>query len=250
MSEFDPTLDWLLGDGPDPGEDVRDAFLEVDVPPELTQQTLAAAKRLFNEADAVPMRSRLQLHRGGRVRSLVFGTGVVMALAAAVLLSVTPAPGPGNLDGMTQRGVGGNLPALDLRMAVRTEDGVDRLREDRSYGSGDVFYFRYEAAADGWLHLVHASATEIEVLDSLMVTRGNADLARNGEPLAWTVDDSDPEQAVFALVRTTLPVEARELESALSEILGSGMSGDPANLCEAATTLGLSCDAQSVRVQR
>ena len=247
---LDPTTLWLLGDGPEPGEEAVAAFTDADVPSELSERTLAAALTLFDEANASPMRSRFQLHRGGRIRRLITGGGVVAALAAAVLLSL---PGPqqqGDLDGMIQRGLGGDMPALNLRMAVRTASGVDRLRADRTYGSGDVFYFRYEAAADGWLHLIHATDGGIEVLESQPVTRGHADLARGGEPLAWTVDDSDPDQAVFALVRTAVSVPATELSQALAGALASDAPLAPSTLCLAASALALSCDAQAVRVQR
>ncbi len=247
---LDPTTLWLLGEGPDPGEEARAALLEAEVPPELAERTLAAAQELFDEADATSMRSRLRVHRGGRVRRLLVGAGSVAALAAAVLLALPAQQGAGNLDGMTQRGIGADLPALDLRMAVRTASGVDRLRADRSYGSGDVFYFRYEAAAPGWLHLIHATPEGVEVLDSQPVNPGHADLARGGDPLAWTVDDSDPERAVFALVRTTASVNGTELAQALTGALEGEAPVDPTTLCAAATALELSCDAQAVRVQR
>jgi hypothetical protein len=247
---LDPTTLWLLGDGPEPGEEAVAAFTDADVPPELAERTLAAARALFDEADASPMRSQLQLHRGGRVRRLIAGGGVVAALAAAVLLTLPAPQHQGDLDRMTQRGLGGDMPALDLRMAVRTASGVDRLRADRTYGAGDVFYFRYQAAADGWLHLIHATDGGIEVLESQPVTRGHADLTRGGEPLAWTVDDSDPDQAVFALVRTAVSVPASELSLALTGALASDAPVEPSTLCRAATALELSCDAQAVRVQR
>ena len=247
---MDPTTLWLLGEGPDPGEEAVARFAEADVPPELAARTLAAAEALFDEADAAPMRSRLQLHRGGRVRRLVTGGGFVTALAAGLLLSLPSPQEQGDLEGMTQRGIGADLPALDLRMAVRTTSGVDRLRADQSYGSGDVFYFRYEAAADGWLHLIRATETQIEVLESQPVARGHADLARGGEPLAWTVDDTDPDQAVFALVRTAVSVPADQLSRALNSALGDDDVLGPTTLCDAATALELSCDAQTVRVEQ
>ncbi|GEM_PF-2067557 len=247
---LDPTTLWLLGEGPDPGDEARAAFLEAKVPPDLAARTLAAMAELTDGAGATSMRSRLQVHRGGRARRLFVGGGAVAALAAAVLLGLPTAPQQGDLAGMTQRGTGADLPALDLRMAVRTDDGVDRLRADQTYGAGDVFYFRYEAAADGWLHLIHATQAGVQVLESQPVTRGHADLARGGEPLAWTVDDTDPNQAVFALVRTVRPVSADELSQALTGVLDGDAPLAPTTLCQAATTLELSCDAQAVRVKR
>lgn len=247
MTPHDPLIDWLLDDGPEPDADTLRDFREAPVPPELAERTLAAGLALM--AQTPPAGRGLRLLRGGPRRALV-AVGGLLAAAAAVMFTLPAPPQQGNVDGMTQRGLGVDLPTLDLRMAVRSQGGVDRLRADRSYGSGDVFYFRYEASADGWLHLLHATDSGIQVLESVAVTPGNADLARGGEPLAWTVDDSDPDRAVFALVRTALPVEATELADALQGALGSEPPTDPGSLCQAASALALSCDAQAVRVDR
>ncbi len=246
---FDPTTAWLLGDGPDPGEEARADFSEAELPPGLAEATLAAVVTL-RMADATPMRPRLDLHRGGRVRRLLFGGATVLAAAAAVLLSLPSGPQPGDLEAMVPRGQGVDLPALDLRMAVRQDGAVTRLRAGQVYGSGDIFYFRYEASADGWLHLVHAIETGVEVLDSQRVTPGSADLTRGSEPLAWTVDDTDPSKAVFALIRTDLEADPNWLAEELAGALGSDSPTTPGSLCLAATRLGLSCDAQDVQVQR
>jgi len=244
-----PTTAWLLGHGPDPGEEARRAFTEAELPPGLAEQTLEAVATL-RSTNATPMRPRLELHRGGRVGRLLFGSVAAIALVAGVLLSLPTGQQPGDIDAMVPRGQGFDLPGLDLRMAVRQGDVVDRLRADRAYRHGDVFYFRYEAGAEGWIHLVHASDAGIEVLESVEVAAGSADLTRGSEPLAWTIDDSDPTEAVFALVRTESPVGSDDLSRVLIEALGGGSPLQPGSLCLAATRLGLSCDAQDVQVQR
>ena len=178
-----PTTAWLLGDGPDPGEEARAAFTEAELPPGLADRTLEAVATL-RATNATPMRPRLELHRGGRVRRLLFGSVAALAVAAGLLLILPTGQQPGDIDAMVPRGQGFDLPGLDLRMAVRQGDVVDRLRADRAYQHGDIFYFRYEAGAEGWIHLVHASDTGIEILDSREVAAGSADLTRGSETVS------------------------------------------------------------------
>lgn len=238
----DPTLAWLLGDGPEP-EDALSA-IEVTPPSALSERTLAA----------VAADRKTEAHsQGGTVVSLPgrrrwWFAGAAAAIAAAVLLAVKPPPRVGDPDQMVARGADVSFaPEVALKMAARRgPDGApERLRADAIYSPGDAFFFRYNVNGDGALHLVRAAHGRVSVLDSRTVTAGEADLTADGKPLAWTSEPADG-RAVFALITTPGPRD--DLEAALSEALG-GSTLDADAFCAAAqAAIGGRCDARDVEV--
>jgi hypothetical protein len=236
VSDLDPTTAWLLGEGPAPDEDAGLRALEAELPPGLAAATLSAVA-------AERAAERLEARRRPR-RTWAFAA-TAAALAASALFSLSPTPAVGNLDHMVARGMDvENLPEVTLKMAVRRNMGVDRLRSDVTYRPGDAFFFRYQVTGPAQLALVRVDGAGTQLLDARGVEAGEDDLRAGGEPLAWTAD-ADDGVAVYALLSSAAAPE--ELVAALNEALPAGVPSAEA-VCESAAMLGARCDAQRVEV--
>jgi len=251
----DPTLAWLLGDGPEPEDALRS--IEVAPPPALTASTLAAvAAARADETDSQDSQDNvvsIGAPRLGMRRALWAAGGAAMALAAAALLSVETPKQIGDPDVMVARGADVSYaPEVALKMAVRRgpEGEPERLRAGEIYSAGDAFFFRYNVNGEGALHLVRAAHGRVTVLDSRAVSAGEDDLTSDGKPLAWTTEPADG-RAVFALV-TTPDLDGQDVEAALTATLAT-LDGaawlDAEAFCVAAeAAVGGRCDATGVEV--
>ena len=230
---LDATTAWLLGEGDDPGPAARAEILERDLPPGLAAATLAAV-----EADRAP-----EDDRGPRVaplhpRRLWLVAASAAAIAASALLSLDVTPTVGDPDAMVARGAAGGGHAVHLKAAIRRaeaggHDAPARFRAGEAPGPGDLLYFRYQVAGDGWLYLLRQPAgDDADLLHRQAVNAGEGDLLRGAEPLAWSVDPGDP-AAVFALVTA-----AEDHPDPAAALRAPG--GD---LCDRAAALGWRCDS-------
>jgi hypothetical protein len=233
---LDPTTAYLLDLGPHPGDDELQAFVDIEPPEALCAATLDA---VF--ADEPEVEAPQPANNSRWFRFVVAGLGAV----AAVLLVVHASPETGDVSSMTARGLDESTPSVALKMAARHQGKIERFRADQGYEPGDVLYFRYQAGGDAWLHLVHADAEGVHVLDQRQVHAGEADLSLDGEPLAWTVEHGDS-NSVFALVTSNQALDSETLEQALQV---SGNTQDPQSICTAAAKAGLQCDGVRVTLR-
>ena len=167
-------------------------------------------------------------------------------MAAAALFSLSPAPEVGNPDRMVPRGLEDTLsPEIHMKMAVETNGALERHRRGTHYREGDRFFFRYQVAAPGWVHLVRADTAGLSVLKSVEVSAGEDDLRHDGELLSWTTDATDG-AAVFGLLATPTPVP--DLGRQLTDALATFPETDATLVCSAAMREGWTCDAVDVEV--
>ncbi|MCP4810655.1 MAG: hypothetical protein GY913_18430 [Proteobacteria bacterium] len=234
----DAVQDWLLGLGPHPGDEAMDEFAGVELPAGLADSTLAAVR-------ASRQSEPLAANRPSRWKAFVVAG---LAVAAATLLVVRAAPETGDVSSMTARGLDETTPEVALKMAAERDGKVDRFRDDMTYRAGDALYFRYQMASDGWVHLVHAGPTGVEVLSQSGVSRGEDDLTVSGHQVVWRLEEGDP-SAVFALVSTREDIDAATLARELEDRLQAGQTVEPDDLCQAAAETGRRCDAVFVEVQ-
>jgi hypothetical protein len=111
------------------------------------------------------------------------------AMAAMALLLVQPPDPTATGPVLVQRGVGEALPALELKVAVRTSAGTVRFAPGERYHAGDTLHFRVLAAAPMDLVLQRNEAT----LWSGPVPAGESDL-----PIAYALDAGE-QAAVFVV---------------------------------------------------
>ena len=234
----DPVQDYLLGLGPHPGDEALQAYADVELPAGLAERTLS---RVEAAREAEPR----QANKRGWHKFVVAG----LAVAAATLLVVRGAPQTGDVSTMTARGLDETTPAVALKMAADHDGALQRFREGEAYEPGDVLYVRYSVERDGWVHLVQATPSGVEVLTQSPVAQGEDDLRIGGDQVVLTLEEADG-GSVFALVTTNEAVDGPQLQKALSEQLGSGQTVDPESVCAAALAGGLRCDAVKVEVKR
>jgi len=239
---LDPTTAWLLGLGDDPGPEARAEALAVDLPPGLAEATLAAVRADSERSGAAP--------KGGAPagalvtlrprRRWLAAASAAAAIAAGALLSLDVAPRVGDPDVMVARGQAPGGPEVHLKAALRRGGAPPaRFSPDDPPRAGDLLYFRYQVAGEGWLYLLRQpEGGPPELLHREAVSAGERDLRRGGEPLAWSVDAGDP-AAEFALV--TAAEDHPDPAGALA-----GRPGAAGDLCGAAAALGWRCDALSL----
>ena len=179
---------------------------------------------------------------GWRRTAPMVGLGVALA-AAAALVVVPSTPEPGDLDGMTERGVSARLPHVTLKVAVDRDGEVARLSRGAAYGPGDTLYFRASVDDAAWLSLVRVDAQGARMVHQQLVSSGEADLALDSGPLAWRVEPGETD-AVFAVLAGRDWVAASEVEAALA---GAYTGGDAPAVCAAARALDVRCAAELVR---
>jgi len=172
--------------------------------------------------------------------------GPLVALAAAVLVAFTVIPGQtgvGNPDDFTPRGDVGAGPGLDLSMAVQTAMGTDRFQRGQAYEPGDTLLFRIDAYGEGHVTLVRVDREGAQVLHTQQVQAGTADLTTGGGRVGYAMEEGE-ESAVFAAIRTDVPLTAADV--------ADGLSVEPTveAVCAAAWELGGRCSAQRVEAVR
>lgn len=90
---------------------------------------------------------------------------------------------------LVQRGTGDSLPALELKVAVRTGAGTVRFAPGERYHAGDTLHFRVLAAAPMTLTIRRNDS----ILWTGTVPAGESDL-----PVAYALDAGQP-AAVFTV---------------------------------------------------
>ncbi|HJN74430.1 MAG TPA: hypothetical protein QGF58_10905 [Myxococcota bacterium] len=234
--------DYLLGLGPHPGDAALAKFTDVELPAGLAERTLT-------RVEAARASEPRQANSPRWKKFVVAG----LAVAAATMLVVRSAPETGDVSTMTARGLDETTPAVALKMAAEHDGAALRLRDGTAYEPGDTLFFRYHMERDGWIHLVHADDEGVHVLTQARVEGGEDDLRIGGEQVVWTLEPGDT-TSVFGFVTTNEALDAHVLESELEKRLTdrspSGQTVDPEDLCAAALSSGLRCDAARVEVDR
>jgi hypothetical protein len=192
----------------------------IPVPQDLVDRTTAAMDR--------------EIHP--RRRSVVWGMGGAIALAATLLLFFRgPAYEVGDAGQMIERGNGVTLPELDLRIAVLRGGAVERFNRDREYAPGDQLQFRATASPESSIAIFHvAPSAQVERVDS------------GGGDAAWEIEPTD-EGAIFVGIASPAPLTDEKIV-AVEGALSRAYNGDAARLCDAVTEQGLGCAATPIHV--
>jgi hypothetical protein len=159
-----------------------------------------------------------------------------------VAVQTGPSPVPDSSQ-MVERGLGERLPDIALKVAVDHDGELTRFSRESAYGPGDTLYFRATVDERAWLSLVRIDADGAAVFHQQQLSAGEADLALDSGPLAWKLEAGERD-AVFAVLATPTPLDARVVEAALS---GAYNGGDAAALCRHALQLDARCSAELVR---
>jgi hypothetical protein len=233
-------LDYLLEDGPHPGEALMAEFFEEEVPEALAESTLNKVALL---------RTRPEVSPQSGWRWAVPGA-TLLAMAAALFLVVLPTSEvdpKGNIEGMTAKGEAQSAPKVSLKLAVVREGVASRHRADEGYSAGDELLFRVQSDSEGLAYLLHATEGEIQVLLESPLVPGESDLAlADGQHARW-VFDQDDRSSLFAVLSSSVPLNPESLRVGLLEALGTSPM-DSEGLCLAAQSIGCQCDAIEVMV--
>ena len=223
--------DWLLGDGPDPGPEIRRALAEATPSPDLVSRTLAAVEA---ERDTVIELPTAKWGRGAR-----WGTGLALAAGLCLAILGVPTDERDPTEGMTAKGMDVLSPVVSMQMAVAVDGEIMRVRTDTAYKAGDQLFFHYQVSTAGWLALFHQTGDTVQHLATIPIEAGSFDFMEAGQALSWHIDQGDS-RSVFSLVTSTETLEAQVLLEASSA----------GTVCEAARRLGFGCDSQAIEVQQ
>ncbi|MFK7930662.1 MAG: hypothetical protein AB8H79_20920 [Myxococcota bacterium] len=242
-ADLDRLLDSLVDDLPDlsPPPDLNALILEqISITPQDHVVPSVEAPHVAEQELELPAAAN------PTGRRWAWFAGPAMLAAAALLATVWVGPSLFNMnDGIgdpadwTARGTEGAGPGVDLMMAVQTPNGTDRFSRGASYEAGDTLMFRVDAHAAGTVYLVRVDSDGTELLHEQSVGTGAADLQTGGQVVGYELESGEP-AAVFAVIRTDIPIEPRALVEGLS------VPVDVGSVCAAAHTLGGRCSAERV----
>jgi hypothetical protein len=214
--------------------DALAASLPAIAPPPALRDQVAAA---MQDALRAPSPSSLR-----RVRRAWLGGTMSLTAAAALLLVALRDPPPPAAAPMVERGVGERAPDVALKIAVERQGQLGRLSQQGRYEAGDLLYFRGTVDQSAQVGLLRVDAAGARLVHAQALPAGEADLRRDGGPLAWRIDPGEG-PAVWALVAGAAPPDSEALRSALA----SAYAGEDADaVCRGAVALGLRCAALAV----
>ncbi len=159
------------------------------------------------------------------------------AVAAAALLWTLQPPPPGSAGPMVERGAGGRLPQVALKVAVVGDHGPSRHAHGAPVPAGSTLYFRASLDQPAELQLLRVDARGAAPVGRWRLDPGEHDLMADGGALGWQVEPGEGD-AVWALLAA--PADAPPLPR---------LAGPADALCAAARGAGYACDARLVEVQ-
>lgn len=211
----------------------------------LQQGAVASAER---GPLAAPLGGEPQVGRKGVLptRRVAWTVGMVLAMAAGVLVFIAPStePVPAPADRLIARGVGGRLPDVSLKVAVKNLDETRRHDPTRAVAPGDELYFRVRVDQAAELKLVRVDDGGAAVIHAHESAAGEADLLVQGLPVAWSVEAGERD-AVYAILASGEELATDQVEAALG---ATDVARDAASVCRSALLLGARCDATIVKV--